>query len=68
MMTIKNKYSHSLISKLVTKLQEVCYFTKLDIYQRFNNVWIKPGNKYYMLSLLIQKLILYGSDISFKLW
>ena len=37
-MTIKNKYLLSLIFKLVTKLQEAYYFTKLDIY-------IKPSNK-----------------------
>ena len=29
--TIKNKYLLLLISKLVTKLQKTCYFTKLDI-------------------------------------
>ena len=43
--TIKNKHLLPLISKLVTKLQEDCYFTKLDAYWRFNNVHIKSGNE-----------------------
>ena len=42
---IKNKYVLLLISKLFTKLQDAQYFTKLDIYQRFNNVSVKSSNK-----------------------
>jgi len=45
-MTIKNKYSFLLISKLVLQLCRVKYFTKLDICWGFNNVHIKPGDKW----------------------
>jgi len=38
-MTIKNKYLPSLISKLVTKLQEAYYFTKLDVCIKLSNVF-----------------------------
>jgi len=44
-MTIKNKYLLSLISQLVTKLQESHYFTKLDVYWESNNIQIKLGDK-----------------------
>ena len=43
-MTIKNKYLLLLIYELVIKLQEVYYFTKLNIHQGFNNINIKPSN------------------------
>jgi len=44
-MTVKNKYSLFLISKLVSQLRGAKYFTKLDIRWGFNNVHIKPGDK-----------------------
>jgi len=45
-MTVKNKYSLPLISKLVFQLHGARYFTKLDICWGFNNVCIKPGDKW----------------------
>ena len=36
----------SLISELVTKLQEAYYFTKLDVHWKFNNILIKLDNKW----------------------
>jgi len=41
-MTVKNKYPLPLISKLVSQLCGVRYFTKLDVCWGFNNVRIKP--------------------------
>ena len=45
-MTVKNKYSLSLISKLVLQLRKAKYFTKLDVCWGFNNVCIKPRNEW----------------------
>ena len=42
---VRNKYSLSLISKLVSQLYGAKYFSKLDICQGFNNVYIKPGDE-----------------------
>ena len=36
--TVKNKYSLPLISELISQLQEVRYFTKLDVHWSFNNI------------------------------
>jgi len=47
-MTVKNKYSLLLISKLVSQLCEAKYFTKLDVHWGFNNVHIKSGDKWKM--------------------
>ena len=44
--TIKNKYLLSLISELVTKLQEAYYFTKLDVCWGFNNIHTKLDNEW----------------------
>jgi len=44
--TVKNRYPLSLISKLVSQLHGVRYFTKLDVHWGFNNVHIKPGDKW----------------------
>jgi len=44
--TIKNRYPLSLISELVSQLHGAKYFTKLDIQWGFNNVRIKPGDKW----------------------
>jgi len=43
--TVKNKYSLPLISKLVSQLCGTWYFTKLDVHWGFNNVRIKPGDE-----------------------
>jgi len=45
-MTVKNKYSLLLISKLMSQLHGARYFTKLDIYWGFNNVRIKPRDEW----------------------
>jgi len=45
-MTVKNKYSLPLISELVSQLCGARYFTKLDFYWDFNNVHIKPRDKW----------------------
>jgi len=45
-MTVKNKYPLPLISELVSQLCGARYFTKLDICWGFNNVRIKPGDKW----------------------
>ena len=45
-MTVKNKYSLSLISELVSQLYRARYFTKLDVHWGFNNVHIKPRDKW----------------------
>jgi len=44
--TIKNRYTLSLISELVSQLHGARYFTKLDIRWDFNNVHIKPGDEW----------------------
>jgi len=44
--TIKNRYPLPLISKLVSQLRRVKYFTKLDVWWGFNNVHIKPGDEW----------------------
>jgi len=45
-MTVKNKYPFPLISELVSQLCRARYFTKLDVRWGFNNVRIKPGDKW----------------------
>jgi len=45
-MTVKNKYSLPLISKLMSQLCGARYFTKLDVCWGFNNVCIKPGDEW----------------------
>ena len=44
--TVKNRYPLPLISKLVSQLCGARYFTKLDVQWGFNNVRIKPGDKW----------------------
>jgi len=44
--TVKNKYPLPLISKLVSQLCGAQYFTKLDVRWGFNNVCIKPRDKW----------------------
>jgi len=43
---VKNKYSLSLISELVSQLHRAKYFTKLNVHWGFNNVYIKPRDKW----------------------
>jgi len=45
-MTVKNKYSLPLISELVSQLHGARYFTKLDVRWGFNNIHIKPRDKW----------------------
>ena len=45
-MMVKNKYPLPLISELVSQLQGARYFTKLDVHWGFNNVCIKPRDKW----------------------
>jgi len=44
--TIKNRYLLPLISELVSQLRRARYFTKLDVHWGFNNVRIKPRDKW----------------------
>jgi len=44
--TVKNRYPLPLISELVSQLRGAKYFTKLDIRWGFNNVRIKPRDKW----------------------
>ena len=43
---VKNQYPLPLISKLVSKLQDMQYFIKLNVYWEFNYICIKPGDKW----------------------
>ena len=45
-MTIKNKYPLPLISELINKLKGAKYFTKLDVWWGFNNIWVKEGDEW----------------------
>ena len=45
-MTIKNRYPLPLIPKLIDKLKDAKYFTKLDIRWGYNNVQIKDGDEW----------------------
>ena len=45
-MIVKNKYPLPLISKLIFQFCGARYFTKLDVRWDFNNVCIKPSNKW----------------------
>jgi len=45
-MTVKNKYPLLLIPELIAKLRGAKYFTKLDVWWGFNNVWIKEGDEW----------------------
>jgi len=44
--TVKNRYPLSLISELVSQLCRAKYFTKLNVCWGFNNICIKPGDKW----------------------
>jgi len=45
-MTVKNRYPLPLISELISQLRGAKYFTKLDIWWGFNNVYIKLGDEW----------------------
>jgi len=45
-MMVKNKYPLPLISELISQLRRARYFTKLDVRWGFNNVHIKPRDKW----------------------
>jgi len=44
--TVKNRYPLPLISELISQLRGAKYFTKLDIWWGFNNVYIKLGDEW----------------------
>ena len=44
--TVKNQYSLLLISKLIDKLKNTKYYTKLDIRWGYNNIRMKEGDKW----------------------
>ena len=44
--TVKNWYPLLLISKLINKLRNAKYYTKLDIWWGYNNIRMKEGNKW----------------------
>jgi len=45
-MMIKNKYPLLLIQELIGKIQSAKYFTKLDVWWGYNNIWIREGDEY----------------------
>ncbi|ESK86043.1 reverse transcriptase-rnase h-integrase [Moniliophthora roreri MCA 2997] len=44
--TIKNAYPLPLVSDLIDKLKGAQYFTKLDLRNGYNNIWIKDGDQW----------------------
>ena len=44
--TVKNVYPLPLIPELMDKIKDGKYFTKLDIWWGYNNVWIKEGDEW----------------------
>jgi len=46
--TVKNAAPIPLIPKLVDKLLEVWFFTKLDIWWGYNNIWVHEGDEWKM--------------------
>ena len=44
--TIKDKIPLPLIGEVIDKLKKARYFNKLDLIWRYNNVWIKEGDKW----------------------
>jgi hypothetical protein len=45
-MTVKNRYPLPLINDLINCLKGARFFTKLDIWWGFNNVWIQEGEEW----------------------
>ena len=44
--TIKNNYPLPLISDIIENIDTNKVFNKLDLWQKYNNIWIKEGNKW----------------------
>ena len=44
--TIKNAYPLPLISKIMDKLKGAKYFTKLNVWWGYNNIWIREGDEW----------------------
>jgi hypothetical protein len=44
--TRKNRYPLPLISGLIHRVKDTCYFTKLDVRWGYNNVHIREGNEW----------------------
>ena len=44
--TVRNNYPLPLISQLIDKLKGSQYFTKIDLWWGYNNVWIKEGDEW----------------------
>ena len=44
--TVQNNYLLPLISQLINKLKDSCYFMKIDLWWRYNNVHIKEGDEW----------------------
>uniref|UniRef100_A0A0W0F4B6 Reverse transcriptase domain-containing protein n=1 Tax=Moniliophthora roreri TaxID=221103 RepID=A0A0W0F4B6_MONRR len=44
--TIKNRYPLPLVTDLVDKLKTAKVFTKLDLRNEYNNIWIKDGDQW----------------------
>ncbi|ESK82722.1 hypothetical protein Moror_5689 [Moniliophthora roreri MCA 2997] len=44
--TVKNAYPLPLVSDLIDKLKDATIFSKLDLRNRYNNVWIKDGDQW----------------------
>ena len=53
--TIKNNYSLSLISGIVENIGMKKVFTKLDLCQEYNNVWIKEGNEWKVVFMTLKE-------------
>jgi len=49
---IKDKTTLLLIGEVIDKLKEAKYFNKLDLIWRYNNVWIKEGDKWKVAFLM----------------
>ena len=47
--TIKNNYPLSLISDIIENIGAKKVFTKLDLRQGYNNIWIKEGDEQKMV-------------------
>ena len=53
--TIKNNYSLSLISGIVENIGMKKVFTKLDLCQEYNNVWIKEENEWKVVFMTLKE-------------
>ena len=53
---IKDKTPLPLIGKVIDKLKKARYFNKLDLIWGYNNVWIKEGDEWKAIFVMIQDL------------